>query len=352
VILAVLTLMFLFLLAGCSGGEDKLAVGGRDVRGTTTTAELRSIPMTVPATGSLIAQQVINISTRMMGWIREVHVDEGDWVAKGDPLITIDNSDLIAKRAQTEAAIIEAQAVLTNAEKMVERFQKLYTENSVSKQQLDDVITGRDRATAGLRTAQAMRDEVDVHLSYLEIKAPMAGLVTRKTAEAGNMANPGASLLVLEKTAQMKVVARLGEKHISSVKLGDMITVDITSLPGAKYIVPIEEVIHSANPGSRTYDIEAIIDNPDGRLKSGMFARVEVPVGERKAVMVPSASIIERGQLRGLFIVDANGVARLRWVRLGTDFGHEVEILAGVDSGETIVVTADEPLVEGDKVVR
>jgi len=177
-------------------------------------------------------------------------------------------------------------------------------------------------------------------------------LVTRKTAEAGNMANPGMPLLVLEQTAQMKVVARLGEKHISSVKPGDMITVDITSLPGAKYVLPIEEVIHSANPGSRTYDIEAFIDNPDGRLKSGMFARVEVPVGEREAVVVPAASIIERGQLRGLYVVDKNDVARLRWVRLGADMGREVEILAGLDNGETIVVSAVEPLVEGDKVVR
>ncbi len=340
------------VLGGCGNGEKDTSSAAKEVQCITAPAEARAVPLTVPATGSLVAERTVHISTRLMGWVREIHVDEGDWVAVGDPLISIDDSDLIAKRAQVDAGIVEAEAVLANAEKMVVRFEKLYAENSVSKQQLDDVLTGRDRAAAGRGAARAMRDEINVHLSYLEITAPAPALVTRKMVEVGDMANPGAPLLELEDNRRMKVIAHLGEKYISLVRLDDMISVDVTSLPDAKFVVPIEEIIHSANPGSRTYDIEAYLDNRDGRLKSGMFASVEVPVGERTAVLIPAASVIKRGQLRGVFVVAKNETARLRWVRLGHAWGDDVEVLSGLDGGESVVVSAAAPLVEGDKVVR
>ncbi len=342
----------LVILTGCGGNQESLPAAGKTLQCTTAVVEVRVIPLTVPATGNLEAEHTVNISTRIMGWVRKIHVDEGDLVKNGDRLISIDDSDLLAKRAQAEAAIVEAEAVLANAEKMAERFQKLYAEKSVSKQQLDDVLTGRDRAAAGLQAARAMREEVVVHLSYVEITAPISGIVARKMVEVGDMTNPGMPLLILQKNDRMKVVARLGEKHINSVKLGDVVTVDVTSLTAATFAVPIAEVIPTANPGSRTYDIEAYVDNPDGRLKSGMFARVEVTVGERTGLVVPWTSIVERGQLRGVYIVDENQTAHLRWIRLGQEMPDGIEVLSGLDGGETIVVSPPEPLVEGDKVVR
>lgn len=339
-------------VTGCGGQQDSLPAAGREVRCTTTTAERQVVPLTVSATGNLEAEKSINLSTRMMGWIRTIHVDEGERVQIGDPLISIDGSDLVAKKAQTEAAIVEAKAVLANAEKTVERFQKLYAEKSISKQRLDDAVTGRDRAVAGLKAAEAMHEEVSVNLTYLEIAAPVSGVVVRKMIEVGDMANPGVPLLILEKNDLMKVVASLGEKHVNLVKSGDVVKVDITSLPGARFQVPLTEIIHSANPGSRTYDIEAYVDNPDGRLKSGMFARVEVTVGERETIVVPASSIVSRGQLRGVFVVSAEGVAHLRWIRMGREISDGGEVLAGLEGGETIVVSSDQPLIEGDRVVK
>ena len=148
------------------------------------------------------------------------------------------------------------------------------------------------------------------------ITAPSEGLVARKMIEEGDMANPGMPLVSLESTGAMKVVAHLGEKDVSAVTLGDMVTVDVTSLDGAVFTAPLDKIIQAANPGSRTYDIEVVLDNPDPRLKSGMFARVSVPVGTREAVMVPTEAIINRGQLTGVWTVHADGTAHLRWVRL------------------------------------
>ena len=349
---ALIFLLAVLVVGGCGSSPETREAEPKQVSCTTVRAEQRGVPEEVTATGSLQADKSIMVSTRMMGWVRRIHVAEGQTVSKGDPLLSIDDTDLLAKKAQAEAGIAEAQAVLANAQKMVERFERLYAEKSVSRAQLDDVTTGRDRAAAGLEMAKAGLREVKVHLSYLDIVAHSDGVVARKMIEEGDMANPGMPLLVLEQTNLIKVVAHLGEKDVNSVKAGQQVEVTVSSLPGAVYEVPLDRVIPTANPGSRTYDIEATLDNADGRLRSGMFARVRVPVGTRQAVMIPRGAVINRGQLTGVWIVDENSQAHLRWVRLGHARGDRVEVLSGLEGTETLVLTSQMPLAEGDKVVN
>ena len=347
-----LTAALALVAAGCGDGADTAAAGGKDVRCETMQTQLTTVPQMVTATGSLEAATTILVSTRMMGWVRAVHVEAGQTVAAGDPLVTIDDTDLMAKRAQAEAGIVEAEAVLTNAERMVGRFERLYEEKSVSKAQLEEVTTGRDRAAAGLTMAEAGLREVDVHLSYVKIVAPVDGLVARRMIDAGDMANPGMPMVILEQSAQVKVVAHVGEKDISLLTAGTPLTVDVSSVPGAVFETTIARVVPAANPGSRTYDVEAYLDNADGRLRSGMFARVSVSVGSREAVLVPASSLTQRGQLTGVWLVDAEGRARLRWVRPGKTWGDQMEILSGLEGSETVVTSAAVPLVEGDRVVN
>ena len=353
-VLVPLTAVLAILLAvgGCGKKNETAVAQSKNVKGVTGQATLEEVPLTITATGSIQADRTVMVSTRMMGWIREVHVREGQTVAKGDLLVSIDDSDMRAKKAQAEAGLVEARAVLANAEKMAERFEKLYADKSVSKQQLDDVLTGRDRAMAGLKMAEAGLVEVKVNLEYLNVTAPTDGTVARKMVEAGDMANPGMPLVTLESVGAMKVVAHLAEKDVSSVKLGDPVTIDVTSLDDAVFAAPLDTVIPAVNPGSRTYDIENILPDPDPRLKSGMFARVSVPVGKRQAVLVPAAAVTRRGQLTGIWAVHDDGTAHLRWVRLGRPIGDSVEVLSGLTGSETVVLSTEQPLAEGDRVVK
>ena len=352
-LLATLLVLVLISVSACgTKSSETTEAQSKDVACKTGQASIQTVPQTVTATGGLEADKSIMISTRMMGWIRKVHVVENQIVSKGDRLISIDDSDLRAKKAQAEAGITEAKAVLTNAERMAARFEKLYEEKSVSRQQLDDVLTGRDRAAAGVAMANAGLQEINVHLSYLDIVAPADGVIARKMVEEGNMANPGMPLLSLESTDRMKVVAHLGEKDISMVKPGDEVEINITSLSNAQFTASLDRVIQSANPGSRTYDIETYLDNSDGRFKSGMFARVTVSVGTRQAILVPSEAIIKRGQLTGVWIIDSENIIHLRWIRLGHPIGQQMEVLSGLGGSETVVLSSDVPLAEGDKAVK
>ena len=342
----------LLVIAGCGSDAETRQPESRDIACRTAPAALVEIPIVITATGSLAADASVMVSTRMMGWVKQIYVVEGQSVAKGDRLLRIDDTDLLARKSQAEAGIAAAKAVLANAEKMAERFENLYAEKSVSKAQLDDVLTGRDQARAGLQMANAGLAEVNVHLSYLDLTAPVDGVVARKMIEEGNMANPGMPLLILEQTDRIKVIAHVGEKDISGLAAGNRVTVEVSSVAGAEYRAELARVIPTANPGSRTYDVEAYLDNADGRLKSGMFARMTIPVGVRQAVLVPADAVIRRGQLTGLWLVDKDGVAMLRWIRLGRSQGDDVEILAGMAGDETVVLSSDQPLREGDRVVN
>ena len=342
----------LFLIAGCGSKPESSQAPSRDITGRTAPASQTQIPVVVTATGNVEAETSVMISTRMMGWVKKIHVVEGQVVAQGDPLLSIDDTDLQAKKKQAEAGIAAAKAVLANAEKMAERFENLYAEKSVSKSQLDDVLTGRDQAKAGLAMARAGLTEVNVHLSYLDIAAPTGGMIARKMIEQGNMANPGMPLLILEQNSRVKIVAHVGEKDVSSISAGDPVTVDVSSLAGAVYQTELARVSPTANPGSRTYDVEAYLDNPDSRLKSGMFARVTIPVGTRMAVLMPAEAVIHRGQLTGVWTVGQDGIVSLRWIRLGHSQGRFIEVLSGMTGNETVVLSTDQPLVEGDRVVN
>lgn len=338
--------------AGCTKQDHEVLPVGADVACETTVLHAESLPMTVAATASVEPETRVHVSTRMMGWVSELHVREGDIVAKGQRLLTIDDKDMRAKRTQVEAGIREAEAVVANAEAMAARFENLYAAKAVSKSQYDDVMTGLERARAGLAQAQAARAEVNVHLEYLDIRSPAAGMITRRMVEVGDMAAPGQPLLFVDAMDRMKIVARLGEKDVGAVSAGDRVHVDVSSLDDATYIVEVARVISSANPGSRTYDVEMYVDNAAGRLRPGMFARAVFTVGERRGVLVPRAAVIERGQLTGVFTVDDENVVHLRWIRLGDDAGDRVEVISGLQGDETVVLSSARPLAEGDRVVR
>lgn len=352
IVSSVLCVSLLTLAAGCGHDHKPAQRVHKDVKATVSTARVATVPATVAAPGSLAGENRVQVSTRMMGWIREVLVREGAQVTAGQPLVRIDDTDLQARRSQAKAGIAEAEAVLANAQTNLGRFESLYAQKSVSKAQLDEVRTGRDRAQAGVDAARAGLKDVDVQLGYLAIKAPISGTVVRRLIDAGNMANPGQPLLEIEQVGTMKVVAGLAERDVNQVAAGDTITVEVSSLDGVQVRVPVARIVPAANPTSRTFDLEAYLPNDDGRFKSGMFARVLVPVGERKTVLVPAAALVERGQLTGVWLVDDQGQARLRWIRTGRRQGDDIEVVSGLAGGETVVLKAEQPLDEGDKVVR
>lgn len=332
----------------CGGQHTEMAQGDGPV--ATVRAEvvqMTSVPMGVTAVGTTEASVRVFPGTRLMGRVAGVPVAEGQQVKAGDVLVRIEGGDLSAKKQQAESARQEARAVLRNAETQVGRIRNLHREKAVSKQMLDDAETAYARAQAHVATAEGALKEIDAHLTYATVVSPIAGVVVRTFVEPGDMAAPGAPVASVEQQHPMKVVVAVSEQDAVHIQASHPVSVWVAD--GALVTGRVETVISSADAGSRTVQVEVLIDNADGRLRSGMFARVAFPKEMRTGLLIPSNAVVREGQLQGVFAVEGDRV-RLRWVRLGKAFGERVEVLSGLNAGERIAISGLNGLRDGHKV--
>jgi RND family efflux transporter MFP subunit len=354
--IAILTFSSLFLIS--CGGEQKKEVTTEipiavKVSGTT---ENDNSPF-VTASGKIESQKSANVSTRMMGYVTKVHVKMGQKVSEGQLLISINNTDLQAKKAQVDASILQATAGFNNAKKDYERFKTLFEQQSASQKELDDMTSRYEMAKAGLEGAKQMRNEVIAQFSYANITAPFSGDVTNTFVKEGDMANPGMPLLSVEGNGLMQVMAMVSENDITSIKNGMPVSVLLKS-SNQQLKGKVSEVSGSATNTGGQYLIKINLENTEATILSGMFVNVQFPIEKSKAktetkksdmVLVPESALITKGQLTGIYIVN-NNIAILRWLRTGKSFGNQVEVLSGLSTNEKYIVSAEGKLYNGVKV--
>ena len=347
----ILALSMLGLLAAC--GDSRHASSEPEARTVvaveTREAAMRTIAVVTEAIGSVEPWIRVSPGTKILGRIDQFLVREGDRVWAGQVLVRLEKDDLEAAVAQARAAVAMSEANLQNARAQYDRMRVLQGRGSATAKNLEDATTGFRVAEASLAQSQANLAAAQVTLAYAEIRSPIPGGVASKMAEAGDMAAPGTPLLTVEDVSRVKVVVQVPESDVVGLSEGGPARVRIDVLEGTEDAV-IDRIMPEGDPASRTYRVQLVLDNPDGRIKSGMFARAVFARGDREALLVPPAAIIDRGQLRGLFVVDQGGLARLRWVRLGRDLEDGVEVLSGLGPGERFVVAPSPALTDGSPV--
>ncbi len=308
--------------------------------------------------GQVEAAQSANISTRVMGYITMLKVKVGDHVNKGQLLATISNQDIMAKRAQADAMIAEAEAALKNAQKDYGRFTVLYNQQSATAKELDNVTLQLASAKSRLEGAKQMRNEASAQLNYTNLTAPFSGIVTQKLADAGSMANPGMPLLTIEQAGSYQVSAAVPENTIDKIKEGQKAILSVNAI-NKNINGEVVQINQSSQFTGGQYLIKiSIPDNDKKGLYAGMYVDVAIPLKKAVAtvtnhdaqVLVPAASIDYRDQLTGLYTISSNNTALLRWVRLGKTSGDKVEVLSGLDKNEQYIVSADGKLYNGAPV--
>ncbi len=340
-------------LASCgNASEEKNIDNTPAVSVTVSSVAAENNSPFLTASGKIEAANSATLSTRMMGFVDKVHVNVGDKVAKGQLLVSINNSDLSAKQAQTSAGITEAQAAFNNAEKDYQRFQNLFAENSASQKELDDQRARFEMAKARLEGAKQMKNEVQSQFAYVNLRAPFSGVVTNKFIEAGDMANPGVPLISVEGPGNFEVTASVPESEISKIKSGSEVQVIVKSsdktLAGT-----VTEVSTSAKNTGGQYLVKVVLDKTDADILSGMYATVQFPIEKKTdvtTVMVPKEALVKRGQLTGIYTVSQSNTALLRWLRLGRTFGDNVEVLSGLAADENYIIFSEGKLFNGAKV--
>lgn len=347
-LIAIATLIF---MVSC-GDDKKETVDNRTTVNVKVSKPSSENANFITASGKVEAVQNADISTRMMGYVNNVPVKVGDKVSKGQLLISINSADIAAQKGQVNASIIEATAAFNSAKKDYNRYKALFTDNSASQKEMDDMTANYEMAKARLEAANQMKNQVNAQLSYSNITAPFSGIVTGKYINKGDMANPGMPLLSIETPGNFQVMAMVPESQITQITEGSKVKVHVKSTSEIVTGI-VTEVSSSAKNTGGQYLVKIALDKTDTKLLSGMFTSVHFPVAkstENSPILIPTSAIVTRGELNGVYVVSQSNTALLRWLRLGREFGDQIEVLSGLSADEQYVLSAESKLVNGAKL--
>lgn len=365
------------LLAACGGESHSKTVAAQPaaVPVQVVTAASGDWADVYEATGTVRARTAAVISAKVMGYVREVRVNAGDRVRAGQLLITIDSRDLDANYLRAEAGLEEARAAVLEVENAIaaakaqlelaqvthRRMADLFEKSSISNQEYDEssarlksaqanyemALSKGRQVKARIEQAEQARSAAGVARSYSQITAPFDGVVTEKSVDPGSLATPGAPLLTVERQGAFRLEAQVEESLLGSIRPGHPVTVTLDTLE-APITARVSEVVPAVDPTSRAYTVK--IDLPTSPLlRSGVFGRAAFPRGSRRALTVPAAAVMERGQLQSVLVAD-NGVARMRLVTAGARRDGRVEILSGLAEGESVIYPVPAGLADGAPV--
>jgi RND family efflux transporter MFP subunit len=316
------------------------------------TIKPNATPSFTATSGKIVAVNSANISTRIMGYVKKVHVKTGDKVVKGQLLIEVNDSDLQAKKQQVKSRIIQANTTFINSKKDYQRYQQLFKENSASQKELDNITSQFEISKANVSAAKEMFNEVESQIKYFKITAPFNGVVVNKFIEEGNMTTPGVVLISIEDVSKTKVETMVTENQITTIKKGAEVIVSVGAIDEVFKGKVAEISTSSINTGGQ-FLVTVLLNKSNSKVLSGMFSTVRFYAnkkGIQNTVMIPEKAIIKRGQLSGIYTISNSNTAILRWLRLGKKQGKNIEVLSGLTQGETYITSSEGKLFNGAKV--
>ncbi|HET7206326.1 MAG TPA: efflux RND transporter periplasmic adaptor subunit [Terriglobales bacterium] len=362
---ATLASTFLSLtFVGCSRERQSLSAAPETVSNVSVVpAQAAQIPDELEAVGTLRAAETSQLAAQMMGSIVEIGVREGDRVQRGQVLAVIDDAQPRAALDRATAADLAAQqeissadSDLTLADSTFKRYQTLYERKSVSPQEFDEIKARyqeaqarREMARAKQAQSKAALQQARTALGYTHISAPFDGLVTEKRADVGTLASPGMPIFTVEDLRRYRLEAAVNESDLQYVHHGQPVSVLIDAFGDREVKGKVIEIVPAADPASRSFLVK--VELPfDPALRSGLFGRAHFTRGARTALLVPRAAIVERGQLQGVYVLDQNRIAGLRYITLGKSAAQEVEVLAGLQAGEMLIADPGSEELSGKKI--
>jgi multidrug efflux system membrane fusion protein len=356
------------LVIGCGSSAPKTAQasGGRGGRGqqgqvvpvAIAKAERRDLPIVLTGLGSIEAFNTVTIKSRLDGQLVQVAFKEGQQVRKGDLLAVIDPRPYEVQLSQAQANLFKDQAALKDANVNLERFQTLFKEGVISKQQLDTQSSQAGQFEGTVRADQAQIETVKLNLFYTRIAAPVSGRVGLRLVDVGNMvhaADPN-GLLVLTQLQPIAALFTLPEDNLPTVaqhmRTGALQVEaysrdDQTKLATGKLLTIDNQIDLSTGTGK----LKAVFENQDNALWPNQFVNMHLLLEVRKNNTVVPAAAIQRGpQGTYVFAVKPDNTAELRPVTVSMTVGNFAAVDQGLQVGEQVVTDGQDKLQPGAKV--
>ncbi|MBI2425228.1 MAG: efflux RND transporter periplasmic adaptor subunit [Candidatus Hydrogenedentes bacterium] len=358
------------------------------VQAPVTIVEALAVPESYEAVGTVRPKVSSTLQSKMTGHVLSVSVREGDRVESGQILVELDARETESHLSRAEGALREAQQARNETDKALQaaiqsraaaeadnelaastfaRYQELLARQVVSQQTFDEAnakmkgaAAGSARADEMVSSLRAKQGEVDARigqaeaevrnaqtmLSFAQVTAPFAGIITSKSVEVGDLAAPGAPLLTLEDPQMYRLEVQVDEEQIQKIAPGATVSVMLDAMSEVPMTGAVSEIVPASDAASRSIVVK--IDLPtEATVRSGMFGRARFELGARQTLVVPQAAVFQRGQLLGVYVVGEGDIARLRLITRGKTYDAGVEVLSGLDPGERIVSDQVDQVADG-----
>ena len=299
--------------------------------------EVKDLTVTIDAIGTLSAGESAEIRAEVAGIVKSINFLEGRPVKKGDTLIEIDD-DLI------RAELMKAEATYNVRKTSFERNDKLKSSGYVSEQNWE-------QSQSSLQEALANVEFVRIRLGKTKVRAPFDGFAGLRHFSVGDYVQVGQSLTTLDAVDPVKITFSVPEKNYSDLKSGQQVSFVVDAWPEERFTGEIYAVSPRVDRNTRNFDVKAVIPNADGKLRPGMFAKVNIVIDVHKgALLVPEQAIIPKGSDNFVFVV-REGRAVLQKVKTGLRRTGTVEVINGLAADDSIVITGLMKLRDGAKVM-
>ena len=356
------------LLGGCEGVAAPPELSGSatseiqsiarpTLRVRVSRAEAGSLDRRSSLSGVVRAFRRAQIAAETAGRVVERRAEPGDRVESGVSLLALDDSRLHLALEEARANLAAREVDLAEAARERERGEGLYARQAISEKRRDEIEFAVRRARSARDLADAAMRRAQRNLADARIAAPFAGSVEAVHVDVGDYVRPGTPVADLIDLSRARLQAGVTGAEATHFAVGDAAIALFEDLGGLGFEGVVRSVGRVADPGTGTYPLEIWLDNGGGKLREGMVASLsltaDVGSGAAAATLVPQSALVRRDGRLAIFVVgeaDRGPRVNLREVRIGHSDGDRVEVLAGVDPGETVVIEGQFALRDGSDV--
>ncbi|MBK0394866.1 efflux RND transporter periplasmic adaptor subunit [Ramlibacter algicola] len=304
--------------------------------------------LTLPGTLQGFVQSPV--AARAGGYLRRWTKDIGSRVQQGELLAEIETPELDQQLSQAIAARNQTAASMELARTTMERWEALRKRDAVSQQELEERRSAFAQAKANLAGADANVERLRQLESFKRVVAPFSGVITRRNVDIGDLIDSNKPLFLLSQTDPLRVYVNVPQAYAQLVRVGQDAVVSQSELRGRTFPARVARTAASIDTSNRTMQVEVTLPNKDGALLPGAFVNVELAAAPSTVPVVPSNALLFRGQGVLVARVGEDGAVKLQTVRLGRNFGDSVEVLEGIEAGQSLVLNPSDSLADGDKV--
>jgi membrane fusion protein (multidrug efflux system) len=318
---------------------------------------IRKISHSIETVGTFLPFEEVSIKSEAEGKVKTIFFDEGDQVKKEDILLKLDDEEYILKAKRAEARLYKTQKEWEHAHATYLRYQDLYEQGIIGKQQFDDMATKASLAEAETKNAQVELELERKHLRDTNITAPIDGIISERLISPGEFVQlrgdgqrGGNKLFTLVQISPIRLDTAVTDKSAPKIFIGQKIRIKVRPFPNEEFVGKVYFINPQMDPTTKALRFKADFDNADGRLKPGMFADVFIIIDEDvPSLFVPEESVLSKQGKHVLYVLES-GRARRQEVQSGVLLDGEVEILAGIKKDDLVIVEGNYELSPGAKV--